>query len=337
MTETYHARISSKDESRKDGGRSGGVRSKGGDMPGFKIHLEEYRPLASSAELDVIEFLLSHPKEAMGVSTHRLAELTFTSPSTIVRLSRKLGFTGYREFQHALIYDMAVTEKSQGVMSEGLTSEDTTAQIIQKVTAKNAASLALTRDGLDPDAVDQAVDLISGARMIYLFGVGASLLVAHDLQLKLLRLGLPCTLCDDFHAQLLCAKSAGREDVAVAVSYSGLTVEVLDCVRTAREGRCKVISITRGSFDSPLIGLSDVTLGVAATELLRRTGAMSSRIAQLNVVDILFMCYVRRTYERSIWRMSSNWIQKGSGPLDGQATEESLAEGAAQEGGRSCD
>lgn len=304
-------------------------------MPGFRIHLEEYRALASSAELDVIDFLLSHPEEAMGVSTQRLAELTFTSPSTIARLGRKLGFTGYRELQRALVYDLAVTEKSQGVMSEDLTSEDTTAQIIQKVAAKNTASLALTRDGLNPDAVDQAVSLISSARTIYLFGVGASLLVAHDLKLKLLRLGLPCVLCDDFHAQLLCAKSAGREDVAVAISYSGLTHEVLDCVRTARGRRCKVISITRGSFDSPLIGLSDVTLGVAATELLRRTGAMSSRIAQLNVVDVLFMCYVRSNYERSIRRISSNWIQKGGDLSDGQATEGPAPVGTAQEEGRS--
>ena len=68
----------------------------GSAIHGFRVHLEEYRPLASSAERNIVNFLLEHPGNAVGVSAHRLAELTYTSPSTVVRLSRKRGFTGYK-------------------------------------------------------------------------------------------------------------------------------------------------------------------------------------------------------------------------------------------------
>jgi DNA-binding MurR/RpiR family transcriptional regulator len=114
------------------------------------VHLEEYRPLASSAESNIVNFLLEHPGNAVGVSAHRLAELTYTSPSTVVRLSRKLGFTGYKELQQALLYELAVAEKSRNIVSEGVMSTDSTQDIIDKVTARNASTLSLTRDGLDP-------------------------------------------------------------------------------------------------------------------------------------------------------------------------------------------
>ena len=192
-------------------------------MRGFRVHLEEYRPLASSSELDIIEFLLERPDDAVGISTHRLAELTYTSPSTVVRLVRKLGFSGYPDFQRSLVYDRALAEKSRDVVADGVITGDATQDIIDKVTSRNVSTLELTRDGLEVEAVDKTVDLIRRARRIALFGVGASLLVAHDLQLKLLRLDIPCEVCDDLHSQLLYANNLGSQDLAIVVSYSGMT------------------------------------------------------------------------------------------------------------------
>ncbi|WP_207302625.1 MurR/RpiR family transcriptional regulator [Olsenella sp. Marseille-P4559] len=296
---------------------------------GFRVHLEEYRPLASTAESNIVEFLLSHPKDAVGISTHRLAELTYTSPSTVVRLARKLGFAGYRDLQQALVYDLAVAERSASVISEGALQGDSVQAIINKVAARNIATLELTRDGLDPAAIERAVDLLVGARHICLYGIGASLLVAHDLQLKLLRLDVSCDLSDDLHSQMLYARNTKPHDLAVVVSYSGMTEDVLHCVRIAKGNGATIISITRGSFGSPLVALSDVVLGVAATELVVRSGAMSSRIAQLNVVDVLFTAYVDRTYETSIERLSTNWIGKGQGP--GGVPDERPGEGRGGE------
>ena len=294
----------------------------GGSMRGFRVHIEEYRPLASPTELEIIDFLLSRPREAVGTSAHQLAELTYTSPSTIVRLSRKLGYSGYKELQQALVYDLAVADKSRNVLSDGVLSGDTTQAIIDKVTARNVSTLELTRDGLDPAAIDRAVALMESARSIALFGIGASLLVAHDLQLKLLRLDMPAMLSDDLHTQLLCARNLGKDDLAIVVSYSGMTEDILRCARIARGNGATIISITRGSFESPLLALSDVVLGVAATEFVLRSGAMSSRIAQLNVVDVLFTAYVSSYYENSMERLSKNWIKRSEVPEKEAGTEE---------------
>lgn len=160
---------------------------------------------------------------------------------------------------------------------------------------------------------------MESARSIALFGIGASLLVAHDLQLKLLRLDMPAMLSDDLHTQLLCARNLGKDDLAIVVSYSGMTEDILRCARIARGNGATIISITRGSFESPLLALSDVVLGVAATEFVVRSGAMSSRIAQLNVVDVLFTAYVSSNYEKSMERLSKNWIKRSEVPEKRQA------------------
>ena len=140
--------------------------------------------------------------------------------------------------------------------------------------------------------------------------MGASLLVARDLQLKLMRLNISCNLSDDYHSQLLYAKNMGREDLAIVVSYSGLTREAIECAWIAKANGAKVVSITRGGTDSELIRRSDYVLGIAETEHIMRSGAMSSRIAQLNVVDALFAAYVNRNYEKSVKRFSTNYIGK---------------------------
>ena len=279
-------------------------------MRGVRLRLEEYRKNASSAERDIVDYILSDPEAAVGQSIHKLAAQTYTSASTVVRLCKKLGCGGYKEFQQALIYELAVSNKSNDIAVGGVIAGDTTDVIIEKVTAKNISSLELTRQLLDAQVVDSVVSLMMQAHSICLFGMGASLLVARDLQLKLMRLNITCNLNDDYHSQLLYAKNMGREDLAIVVSYSGLTREAIECAWIAKANGAKVVSITRGGIDSELIHRSDYVLGVAETEHIMRSGAMSSRIAQLNVVDALFAAYVNRNYEKSVKRFSTNYIGK---------------------------
>ncbi len=280
-------------------------------MEATSLRLEEYRQLASESEREIIDFVISHPNKAVGASIHELADLTCTSASTIARLCKKLGLNGYRAFQRGLIAEHAISRQGGTVAaSEGITNQDSTETIIQKATAKNISSLELTGHLLDAAKIDEAVDLMCSAKSIRLFGVGASLMVAHDLELKLLRLNVNCLLSDDSDAQLLYAKNMSKEDVAVVISYSGQTPSVNRCAHIARDKGARVIAITRGGFDSELANNSDCILGVAATEMLKRSGAMSSRIAQLNVVDVLFLTYVRQTWDTSVRRVSSNFIIK---------------------------
>ena len=225
-------------------------------MRGVRLRLEEYRKNASSAERDIVDYILSDPEAAVGQSIHKLAAQTYTSASTVVRLCKKLGCGGYKEFQQALIYELAVSNKSNDIAVGGVIAGDTTDVIIEKVTAKNISSLELTRQLLDAQVVDSVVSLMMQAHSICLFGMGASLLVARDLQLKLMRLNINCNLSDDYHSQMLYAKTWGEKILLLwsatqALREKPLSVPGLQRQMAPRWSPSLAAALIQSSFTAP--------------------------------------------------------------------------------------
>ena len=95
---------------------------------------------------------------------------------------------------------------------------------------------------------------------------------------------------------------------------------MLECAWIVKANGAKLVAITRSGVDSELARRADFVLGVAETEHVLRSGAMSSRIAQLNVIDTLFVAYVNRNYEKSVRRFSSNYIGKSTAPSNKAST-----------------
>lgn len=278
-------------------------------MKSVLVRLQEYTSQATGAERGLIKFILDCPHTVVECNIHQLSEQTFASPATIIRLCRKTGFAGYKEFHKSLLYELAVRKESSMEQKKEIGLEDSLEEVVNKVTYKNIVSLEDTRKLIDLEILRKCVSLLDKSRNVGLFGLGSSLLVARDMYLKLLRVNKRCTICDDWHAQLLQARNMEDCDLALIISYSGLTEEMLSCARTAKERGASLISITRFE-DSPLSRISDYCLTVAATELIFRSGAMSSRISQLNMVDILYTAYVNLHYDHCMGQFDRTHINK---------------------------
>ena len=277
-------------------------------MKNVLVKLHEYIPDASTAEKDLVNYLLTHTEQAIGCSVQVLAQRTFCSPSTVMRLCRKMGFSGYKELQNSLIQDVALEKANALGKMEELNQEDSLEKIIEKVTYKNMISLDNTRKMIEVDTLDRCIDLIKECDTMYLFGIGSSLLVARDAYLKFLRINKNCCVSDDWHAQLLQARNIHPSDLAVIISYSGCTDEMLTCARNVKMNGAPIIAITRSNI-TPLARLADYNLRVASSEVLERTGAMSSRISQLNIIDILYVAFINQDYEKKINLLKKNVYQ----------------------------
>ena len=179
-------------------------------------------------------------------------------------------------------------------------------EIVEKVTHKNIQSLLDTQRLLLLDELEQCVELIANARTVLLFGIGSSLCVAKDTYLKFLRLDKPCVVNEDSHSQLLQARNATARDVGIVFSYSGQIKEM-------KAGGAPVIAVTR-YYPSEVAQLADHVLYVAANESLFRNGAMSSRLSQLNVMDILYTAYASRNHEDTMRRLTKTHIYKPGDP-----------------------
>ena len=273
------------------------------------IRLKEYKKVASPTEMAVIDFILKHPDEASRLTIYKLAEKTFSSPSTIIRLCKKNGYTGYKDFSKDLIYEQAIRSNYKEKNISDLTRTDEVDEIVKKVTHKNILSLEETAQLIDNDVIKATVEKILTCEKLSIFGIGASLIVAKDAQLKFTRINKMSYVSEDWHTQLLMAKNMSEKDVALIISYSGQTEEMITCAKVAKENGAKIISITK-TGDSPINQMADYSLYVASSEFSFRSGAMSSRIAQLNVIDILYTSFINRMYEQSLEILEKTQIKK---------------------------
>ena len=278
-------------------------------MSNALLRLRESSHNFSSTEKEIARIILDNPQLVVDLSVHALAKHTFSSASTIVRLCNHIGYSGYKEFRWAVTYELAQREQSRRIEQKEIARSDYLEEIIEKITYLNIISLEETSSLMDVNILRQCVDQIKKARVVYLFGMGASLVAAKDAYLKFLRLNKLCIINEDWHSQLVQARNATAEDVAIVISYSGATVEVIECMKALRENRTPIIAITR-CVNSPVSELADQILYTTANESVFRSGAMASRTSQLNIIDILYTALANDQYEASLEQLSRTHIRK---------------------------
>lgn len=278
-------------------------------MKSVFVVLQEYMTKASSAEKGIIQYVLDFPENAADATIKQLSRQTYSSQATIVRLCSKLGYKGYREFKRTLFGELEVIRKAIRYDSSEISKADSLEEIASKVTMMNMKSIEDMLRLIDYDSLAECVRLIDQADTIGLFGVGAGLVVARDAYIKMLRLNKPCVFNDDWHNQRLQAQNLGREDLAIVFSYSGQTKEVLECTRILKKNQCPVIAVTQND-SSPISQLASQKIYIPSNEQMLRSGAMASRMAQMNAVDILYIAYAYRRYDSFKQRLAETYIQK---------------------------
>ncbi|MFA6505531.1 MAG: MurR/RpiR family transcriptional regulator [Treponemataceae bacterium] len=264
-------------------------------MAGCYAILKESMESLPQAEQRVALFILSNPEKVMNQSIGELAARCSTSKTTIMRLCQGLGFNGFKDFVKSLVADIALGQ-TENVGYTDLHPLDDIQTTIQSVSSNNILSIENTLKVLDPKEVERAVEAIINAKRIDFYGVGSSGIIALDAQSKFLRISKNCHAFTDAHQQLFSAASLQPNDVAVLISYSGETIDILDTLSTVKAAGATTIGITRYAKNS-LSSRVDIKLFTTSTETSFRSGAMASRIVQLNVIDIIFSAVAGRTYD----------------------------------------
>ncbi len=241
-------------------------------------------PELSRSEAAVAEYIAACPDEVINLSVSALADCCGVSEPTVVRACRTLGFSGYQALKIALIQSASAAVPLSG---EEVAEGDDMSAAIRKVFGAAADALTLTAGSLNAADLKRAADLLLKARRIYIFGIGGSAAVAADVQHKFLRLGLEAQALSDVNLQAITATFAEKRDVVFAISHSGSSKVVVDNTRLARNNGAKIITLS-SMGKSPLTELADISLFTAAKETRYRIVAISSRIAELTIIDTLY-------------------------------------------------
>ena len=278
-------------------------------MKNVTILLRENADYLNPAEKAAAEYILKNPSSASSQSVQQIAANAFVSPAAVVRMCKSLGFKGFKEFKTALTADLASQSVTFSLSQEDIQKGDTLSDIIHKVTQKNIQSLYDTLRLMDPDELDKCIKAMHKAKQVKLFGLGASLIVAKDAYLKFLRINKNCIINEDWHAQLICARNSTPDDLGIIISYSGETKEMITCAQELKKNGTPIMAISR-CVASSIAKIADMHLYTTANESLFRSGSMSSRISQLNIIDILYTAYANSEYDYAMAELKKTHIKK---------------------------
>lgn len=267
-------------------------------MTNIEVRLRSSYNSLSETERKAADYFFKNPNDVCNLPIAELAQRSGVSPTAWVRLCKAVGCGGVKDMRKELYAEGVSTDtaKTNDIHFADLREGNSAEQIIHAVSSASIQAMRDTAKLLDKNELARAAQCIMGAKSIRLFGVGASGLVADDLYQKLTRINLHAMFTHDTHAQLGYGAVAGPEDVGVFISNTGCTRETLEPLAAMKKRGCKTIGITRYS-KSPLAAGCDILLYTASPEVYVRSGAMSSRLAQLMTIDVLFTLIAGENYD----------------------------------------
>ncbi len=241
-------------------------------------------PLLRKSEIKVAEYVLKNAQQVIHMRIVDLAQEAQVSEPTIVRFCRAIGCNSFQEFKVRIAQEMAI---SNNIGHFAIEEDDSVEDICNKIADTTIQRLQQTREHLRSPQIAKAALAISQANKVELYGFGASSAVAIDAQHKFFRLQVSTIAYSDPHMQAMSAVTLGPYDVAVAISQTGRTKDLLHSAALVVEAGATLISLCPSN--TPLSELGQIHIPIDVTEDTDIYTPLSSRIAHLVVIDVLAM------------------------------------------------
>jgi DNA-binding MurR/RpiR family transcriptional regulator len=251
----------------------------------------------------IADFITRHPAAVVHMSVTDFAEAAGASEGSVVAFCQQIGARGFQHFKIALARDLVQPVQ---FIHEDLTREDDVGTVIEKIFASNLQALRDTMKVLKVEEMKRAAELVLKAERVEVYGIGSAAPIAEDANYRLLRIGIRSKAVLDSHVQAISAALTDRKVAVITVSHSGSTHETFAATRLAKEAGASTIVITNYG-KSPIQAYADVILQTMAKETGFRTEAMTSRIAQLAIVDALISCIALMNYDEAVATISKTF------------------------------
>jgi DNA-binding MurR/RpiR family transcriptional regulator len=246
------------------------------------------------AEKKIADFLLKDPKAILPLSIVDFAEACGVGEATIVRFSKRLGFNGYQQLKISIAQEDDIPP-----VNKNISKKDSAYDILAKVCHDINSSLEKTMVVIDAEAISKFCEAVMKAREVYIFGLGNSAAVALDVSHKFLRLGIRAHAFTDNHMQAIAAAHLGSGDLALAISHSGSSKDIIEAMEIAKNNGATTVAITNNG-KAPIDKFCDMMLHTISDETNYRILGLSSRISQLAIIDAVYsylVCHLPRAKE----------------------------------------
>lgn len=281
----------------RKGADSGSSADDDRSAPSTAVRIRALLPSLAPAEQRVAHHIIDDPERVASSSITQLSRDCATSEATVIRFCRTIGFSGYRELRLTLATEAGQERARENPreIAGDIDPDDTLVTVVEKIAFTDARAVEETGSQLDVPELQRVIDALANARRIDIYGVGASAFVAADFQQKLHRIGLISYAWSDAHVMRTSAAVLDSGDVAVGISHTGATVDVIEAVRQAHQRGARTVALTNFPRSS-LASTTELVLTTAARETTFRSGATASRLAQLTVIDCVLVGLAQLRY-----------------------------------------
>jgi DNA-binding MurR/RpiR family transcriptional regulator len=249
------------------------------------------------SEKKIATFILYNPSTVLTMTAAELGDASSTSSSAVIRLCKSLNLSGFQELKMRILGDL---NSLHDASYSDIKKNDTIKSIIQSLRNNAIKSIDETLQFLNEETLKICVNLIDKAGTILIYGMGASFLAAKDAQQKFIRVNKSCYAMEDTHLNATMIANLDKNDLVIGISTSGETRETIKLIELASLRDINTIGITKYG-KSTLGKLSKYNLYTPSSiETPFRSAATASRMSQLYIIDVLFMCYATSKYDSTI-------------------------------------
>lgn len=275
---------------------------------GVLNRIEARLPEMSGTMSRIAAYVLQNPTGALDASIGDLAKQTGTSPATITRFCRLLGYSGYTPFRVGVATELGrASVRAAGSVDIGRAfgPDDSPAEILSTLMNAHTRSLEDTAAVMDLPTLGEIAGQIASCNHVDIYGVGGSALLAGEMHARLYRIGVNCHHWSEVHAGLTSAAVQDETCVAIGISNTGRTDETIHMLRQAGLSGARTIALTNEPT-SPLATAADLRIITSVHELFLQPEDLSARHAQLLVLDLLYLLVAQRNFDRSTLNLAAS-------------------------------
>lgn len=268
--------------------------------------IESAMPNLPAAMRKVAELVIADPRAALEYSITELAEHAGTSPATITRFCRAIGYPGYVQFRVGVAADSGRIDDGASVeIGRAFAPTDSPREVMTMLLNGHVRSLKATAGLLDLSACARVAAQIAQASHVDIYGVGGSGAMAEEMQDRLYRIGINVHSWRDVHEGLASATLQGPGTVALGISHSGETRETIDMLACASQAGALTVAVSNNT-STPLSDVADLTLVAAVPAKYLHPADLSAKHAQLFVLDLLYLLVAGVDYEDSLTKLTDS-------------------------------
>lgn len=268
---------------------------------GIIEQLESPNFKATKSDKLLINYIKNNIEDVFYKPISQIAKESNIGEATITRFSKKIGFNGLQDFKVTLAQEISSNSNKKNIINSNIENNESAIDTARKLLTSNVNTLENTVDIINSEDIHKCAKLIINAKKIYFVGIGYSGIIAQDSNYKFMRIGLNCVSFDSSHTMIMMASIMEKGDLLISISHSGETEEIIRTVELAKENQVDVIAITENK-ESVLKDVSDVHLAYVSGETVLETGSISSKLAQIFLIDLVYTQVVKEKFNEAIDR-----------------------------------